>query len=137
MGIFNIFGKKDSGAELTKNSPYKISTSWVPYRIYANKNSSATLVVRIKNMTKEVLLTSVVAELPKQLGFESMALSRQREMRVGDLPPDEEREIKFEVFGGSTSDPGEYTLDLTAIAHYRDYGHVINAVKKKVTLSVV
>ena len=38
---------------------------------------------------------------------------------------------------GIKTDPGEYTVTLTAMAHYRDYGHVINAVKKRTTLSVV
>jgi uncharacterized membrane protein len=137
MGIFNIFGKKDAGTELMRTLPFKVSTEWVPYKLYAKRPSSSSLRVRIRNATKEVLLTSVVAELPKQLAFEAMGLSKEREMRVGELAPDEEKEVRFDVYSGMSSDPGEYTLNLTAIAHYRDYGHVINAVKKKVTISVV
>ena len=137
MGIFNIFGKKDASSELTKSSPYRLSTEWVPYKLYSSRKSSAMLVVKIRNMTNEVLLTSVVAELPNQLGFDAVSLSKERENRIGDLAPNEEQEVKFEVFSGMNSDSGEYTLNLTAIAHYRDYGHVINAVKKRVTIDVV
>ncbi len=137
MGIFNLFGKKDVSSELTKSSPFKISTEWVPYKLYASRKSSSTLIVRIKNMTNETLLTSVVAELPKQLGFEQVALTKERELRLGELPSEEERELKFEVFSTMNADPGEYTLNLTAIAHYRDYGHVLNAVKKRVIVEVV
>ena len=137
MGIFNIFGKKDVGSELTKSSPYRLATEWIPYKLYASKKSSSSLVVRLKNMTNEILLTSVVAELPKQLGFEAMGLSRERELRVGELNPGEEKEFKFEVFSTLNTDPGDYTLNLTAMAHYRDYGHVLNAVKKRVTVEVV
>ena len=109
----------------------------MPYKLYANRSSSASLMVKIKNMTGEVLLTSVVAELPSQLGFDEVGVSKQREIRVGEIAPHDEKEVRFEVFGSVTSDPGEYTILLTAIAHYRDYGHVINAVKKRSTLSVV
>jgi uncharacterized membrane protein len=137
MGIFNIFGKKDSGEELMRPLPFKITTEWVPYRLYAKKSSSSSLRVRVRNATKEILLTSVVAELPKQLAFESMGLTKEREMRLGELAPNEEKDVRFEVFSGMNSDPGEYTLNLTAISHYRDYGHVINAVKKRVTISMV
>ncbi len=137
MGIFNIFGKRDVTEELTKNAPFKLATEWVPYRLYSGKKSSSLLVVRLKNMTKEPLLTSVVAELPKQLGFDTMHLSGEQERRLGDLAPGEEKELKFEVYPTANADVGEYTVNLTAIAHYRDYGHVLNAVKKRVTVDVV
>lgn len=137
MGIFNLFGKKDVGSEITKSSPYRLSTEWIPYKLYSSKKSSSVLVIKLKNMTQEVLLTSVVAELPKQLGFDAVGLSKERELRIGDVAPDEEKEVKFEVFSGMNSDPGEYTINLTAMAHYRDYGHILNAVKKRVTIEVV
>ena len=137
MGIFNLFGKKDVVTDLTKQSPFKLATEWIPYRLYANRKSNSMLIVRVKNMTQEVLLTSVVAELPKQLGFGAVALTKEQEMRLGEVAPDEEKEVRFDVYSTLNSDPGEYTLNLTAIAHYRDYGHVINAVKKRVTVEVV
>lgn len=137
MGIFNLFGKRDVSEELTKGLPYKIATEWVPYRLYSNRSSSCTLHVRIRNVSKEVLLTSVVAELPNNLAFEPMGISKEREVRVGELMPNEERDVKIEVHSNLNSDPGEYTLNLTAIAHYRNYGSILNAMKKRVTVSVV
>ncbi len=136
MGFFDLFGKKDV-SELTTNSPFRLTTAWVPYTLYANRKGSITLNVRVKNITPEPLLTSFVVELPQNLGFDSLQVSRQREVRLGDMGPNEEREIGVEVFGGLKSEPGDYTVSLTAIAHYRDYGHVINAVKKRTSLKVV
>jgi hypothetical protein len=78
-----------------------------------------------------------VAELPNRLGFDDMIMTRQREMRVGEMQPGEEKEVRFDIHGGVGSDSGEYTLNLTAIAHYRDYGHVLNAVRKNVKIEVV
>ena len=137
MGIFNIFGKKDVSSALISNTPYRISTEWVPYKLYANRQNSVSLMVKVKNLTGEILLTSVVAELPKQLGFDEMRVAKERELRLGKMAPNEEKEIRFEVFSGITSDPGDYTVTVTTIAHYMDYGHVINAVKKRTTVSVV
>jgi hypothetical protein len=137
MGIFDIFGKKDSSKDITGGSPFLISTELVPYRLYARRNSSATLLVRVKNQTKDIILTSVVAELPQRLGFDEMVLARQKEVRVGELPANEEKEVRFNIYGNVGSEVGEYTLRLTTIAHYRDYSHVLNAVKKQVQISVV
>ena len=137
MGIFNIFGKRDVTEELIKSSPFKLATEWVPYRLYSGKKSSSMLVIRLKNMTREPLLTSVVAELPKQLGFDTMHLASEQERRLGEVAPGEEKELRFDVYPTQSADVGEYTVNLTAIAHYRDYGHVLNAVKKRVTIDVV
>ncbi|MEM3827509.1 MAG: hypothetical protein QXR58_02830, partial [Candidatus Micrarchaeaceae archaeon] len=66
-----------------------------------------------------------------------MGLSKQKEIRVGNMEPGEEKELKVELFGGLNTDKGNYTLSLTAIMHYRDYGHVINAVKKHMMINAV
>jgi uncharacterized membrane protein len=137
MGIFNIFGKRDVSTDIAKNSPYRISTELVPYRLYSHRTGGASLFVKVRNMTNEVLLTSIVAELPQQLGFDEIGVSKQREVHVGELAPDEEREVRMDIFNNLNAETGEYTLTLTAIAHYRDYAHVLNAVKKRTTLSVV
>jgi len=137
MAIFNIFGKKDSSSDLMKGLPYKLSYEWVPYKLYSDRKSSSSLFLKIRNLTKEVLLTSVVVELPKQLSFDEIGVSKERELRLGDLQPEEEKEVRIDVFNGMNADPGDYTVLLTAIAHYRDYGHVINALKKRTTISVV
>jgi uncharacterized membrane protein len=95
------------------------------------------MTVKMTNITKEILLSSVVVEAPGQLGFDEMNLSKQREVRIGELQPNEAREIRISVYSSMKSDPGEYTLTLTAIAHYRDYGHVLNMVKKRVAVDIV
>jgi uncharacterized membrane protein len=137
LGILNIFGKKDATNDITKGPPFSVATELFPYRLQAKKSSSATLIIKVRNITKEILLTSIVAEVPGQLGFDEMNLSKQREVRVGELQPDETKEIKLGLYSSLKSDPGEYTLTLTAIAHYRDYGHVLNAVKKRIAIEII
>jgi len=137
MAIFNIFGKKDVSADITKNIPYRLVTEWTPYKMFSGRKSSVLLKVKLKNLTNEVLLTSLVVELPNKLSFDEIGMSKQREVRVGELAPEEEKEIGLNVYNGTDADPGEYTVSLAAIAHYRDYGHIINAIKKRTTVQVV
>jgi hypothetical protein len=137
MSIFNIFGKKDVGSELMKNPPYRIVTEVVPYRLESNKKSSVTLFVKLANLTSEEVLTSLVIETPAHLGFDEMGISKQKEIRIGTMGPKKEKELKVDIFGGLNTDKGSYTISLTAIMHYRDYGHVINAVKKRMVINAV
>ncbi len=137
MALFNIFGKRDVSKDIGKRSPFMVATEWMPYKLYAGKKSSSNLSIKVRNLTKEVLLTSLVVELPPKLGFDGMGLSKEREIRLGEIAPGEEKEAGIGVYNGLDADSGEYTLMLTAIAHYRDYGHVINAVRKRVDVEVV
>ena len=132
-----MFGKKDAANEISKGPPFSVATELFPYKLQAKKSNSAVMTVKITNITKEILLTSVVAEVPSQLGFDEMNLSKQREIRVGELQPSELKEVRIPIYSSLKSDPGDYTLTLTTIAHYRDYGHVLNMVKKSVEVEIV
>ncbi len=136
MALFDLFGKRDSSKDLTKRVPYVVSTEFMPYRLYTGKKSTTTMSIRLKNATNDVLLTSLVVELPNKIGFEEIGLAKEREIRLGELAPSEEKELSFSLRNSIDADKGEYTLSVTAIAHYRDYGHVMNAVKKHVVLKV-
>lgn len=137
MALFNIFGKRDVSKDITKKAPYVIATEFIPYRLYSGKKSSTTLYVKLRNATNEVLLTSLVVELPNKIGFDEPAIAKERETRIGEMVPGLEKNVAFNLRNSLDADKGEYTLTVTAIAHYRDYGHVMNAIKKRVPLQVV
>ena len=137
MKLFNLFGKKNVSDELSKAAPYRIITEFVPYKLYANRKSVSSLIIRLRNNTSEPLMTSLVIEVPKQLSMDEMGLLKSKEIRVGDIAPNEDKELKADIFGGTGTDKGEYTISVTAFAHYRDYGHVLNAMKKRTSIEVV
>lgn len=137
MKILNLFGKKNVSDEISKQAPYRLITELIPYKLYANRKSSVMLMVKLRNMTSEPLMSSIVVELPKGLSFDEMGLTLQKELRIGELAANEEKEARFDVYSGPGTDKGEYTLTLTAFAHYRDYGHVLNAMRKRATVEVV
>ncbi|MDE1850304.1 MAG: hypothetical protein KGH54_00730 [Candidatus Micrarchaeota archaeon] len=137
MKFPNLFGKKDVIGEVTKQSPFRILTEFVPYKLYADRKSSATLSIKLKNLTTEPLMSSIVVKLPKQLSFDQMGMNQEKEIRLGDLAANDEKEARVDVYGGPSVEKGDYTMSITAFAHYRDYAHVLNAVSKKSSIEVV
>lgn len=137
MGIFDLFGKKDVGTDLRKQLPYNITTQFVPYKLKANTRGSTTLVVNLKNMTESPVTSSVVVEVPERISLDSTGMSKEKEVRLGTLGPSESKEAKVEIFSSAGTDKGEYTLTITAFIHYRDYAHVLNAMKKRTILEAV
>jgi hypothetical protein len=137
MKILDLFGKKDSASEIGRTLPYRVASEFVPYKLYANRKSSTLLMMRLKNLTNEAVLSSIVVEVPKGLSVDEVGLSAAKEVRIGTLGPGEEKDTRVEIHGDVGTDKGEYTLSITAFIHYRDYGHVLNAMKKKAVLEVI
>lgn len=137
MKILDLFGKKDVTQEVGRSLPYRIYAEFVPFKLYANRKSSALLLLKLKNLTTEPVLGSVVVSVPKGLSLDETGLSAEKELRLGTLAPGEEKEARADIHGDSGTDRGDYTLNITAFIHYRDYGHVLNAVRKKAILEVV
>lgn len=137
MKLLDLFGKRDVGEELVKKVPYALKLSFHPYRLSANKMESVMLIIQLKNLKEEPLLTSIVVKLPKNLGFDQTALSNTREIRLGDMKPGEERTVRVDVWGNPRTDAGEYPIEVTAVCHYRNYSYVLNAEKKEIVLRVV
>ena len=137
MGIFDLFGKKDVATDLRKQMPYNITTEFVPYKLKANNRGSATLIVGLKNVTQEPVTSSVVVEVPERISLDTTGIAREKEVRLGTLAPNESKEAKVDIFSSAGTDKGEYTITITAFIHYRDYGHVLNAMKKRAVVEAV
>jgi hypothetical protein len=137
MGILDIFGKKEVADELSGKVPFMIRTEFTPYRLKSKERSTVSFNINLKNLTGEPVMSSVVVELPRQLSFDSIGASKQKEVRLGTMAKDEEKSTSIDIFSGTGTDSGTYTITLTAFIHYRDYAHVINEVRKRVVLEVV
>ena len=133
---FNIFEKKDQDLS-GKNVPYIISTEMSPYRLYANKPNSLILFVKIKNLTKDPLLTSLEIKLPNKLGLNENTLLKEKKLQIGEIEPRKEKEAKIEIFGNINTDIGEYSVNLSVISHFRDYQHVLNRITKPLSVKVI
>jgi uncharacterized membrane protein len=136
MGILdnlkNIFGKKEESS-----IPFSVRAHFVPIRLDAYKNNSATLFITVKNLKNEQLLTSIDISCDKQLGLDQSGITKRKEIRLGFLKENEEREIKVPIYSSVTTPPGEYEITVTVIAHYRTYEYVNNSVKISQYLRVV
>ncbi len=137
MKILDLFGKKDVTQEVGKTLPYRVYAEFIPFKLYANRKSSSMLLLKVKNLTTEPVLGSVVVSVPKGISLDETGLSAEKELKLGTLSANEEKEARAYIYGDSGTDKGDYTLSITAFIHYRDYGHVLNAVRKKAILEVV
>ncbi len=134
MGLLDIFGKKKVYAALGGRFPYSIRTEFVPYRLRSVERSSTTLYIRLKNLTEEAVMGSVVVSVPRQLSVDATGLSKEREIRLGMLAAGEERESRAEIYGDVRTEKGEYTVTVTSFVHYRDYAHILNSMRKRTVL---
>jgi uncharacterized membrane protein len=137
MGFLDLFGKRDVSAELTRKVPYALTMQFHPYRLSANRNDSVMLKVGIENLSTEPFLTSIVVKVPKKLGLDQTGLQQVREIRLGELTKDESKTVSVEIYGSTKTDEGEYPIEVTAMAHYRNYAYVLNSEKKKASLRAV
>lgn len=137
MGLFDRFGKRNVATDLERQLPYAMKTEFVPYKLKANGRSSSSLLVSVKNLTREPVMGSVIVEVPQKLNLDEIGMSKQKEVRIGLLAPNEEKRTAIDIYSGPATDKGDYTLSITAFVHYRDYGHVLNSMRKRVTISAL
>ncbi len=133
MGLFELFGKKP----IITNTIYSLRTEIHPFRLNAHKNDGADLIIHLTNNLDKELLTSVVVEVQKPLATDQTGLTQQREVRVGLLQPNETKTLSIPVWSTQRTEPGTYKIKVFAVSHYRDYGHILNEVRKTIDLRVV
>ncbi|HUB92477.1 MAG TPA: hypothetical protein VL945_00805 [Candidatus Saccharimonadales bacterium] len=137
MGLLDLFGKKNVADQLSVRFPYTMKTEFVPYKLRSREQSSSTLIVSLKNITGEPVMASVVVNVPKQLSVDQMGLAKEKEVKLGSMAANEEKQAKIDIYGGVGTDKGEYTLTVTSFVHYRDYAHILNSMRKRTVLEAV
>jgi len=133
MGFFDFFGKKPVAGPYI----FDLECSFHPFRLPSHQSDFVVLEVKVRNNSDQEFLTSVVAVLPRELGFEKIGLQQEHESRLGILKPGEERFVKIPVWATPKTPQGLYRVKVFAISHYRDYAHVLNEVKRTLELRVV
>ncbi len=136
MGILDLFGKKDV-SPIAKKVPFDIKTSFNPVRISSHKIDRCDLEIKIKNMTNETVLTSLVIEVGNNLGLDQTGIHRTKEIRVGYLNKGDSYTIIVPIWSNSTTPPGNAPVKINAYVHYRTYSYILNGVKKDSVLRVV
>jgi len=138
MGILEMFGKKDVGKSLVSKMPYGLKLRFRPLRMDTKDKSPVYLVIELENLREEEpLMTSIVVQVPKVFGLDSMGLNTLREIRLGYMKPGEQKQLDIELYPSARAKPGTYPVQVTAFCHYRDYSHILNSVRKRLELRVV
>ncbi|MBI5226420.1 hypothetical protein HY994_04250 [Candidatus Micrarchaeota archaeon] len=132
MGLFDIFSKKQVNA----GTLFDLQCELHPFRLAAYKNDGVDLEISLTNAHDQPLLTSITISVPRVLGMDRTGISHEREIRLGEIAPGASKRFKAGVFSNQKSAPGTYAVDVFASAHYRDYGHVLNQVRKRLVIRV-
>ncbi len=135
MGLLNLFKKSDGGSD--SSLPYMVRTELVPYKLYSNSKSSTMLTVTLKNIAGEELLSSISVAVPKQLSLDETGISKQKEVKLGPIAPNQELNAKFTIYGDVGTEKGNYTINITAFVNHNNYAYVINSLTKKQIVQVV
>ena len=136
MGILDLFGKKDV-SPIAKRVPFDIKTSFNPVRISSHKVDRCDLEIKIKNMTDETVLTSLVVEVGKSLGLDQTGIHKTKEIRVGYLNKGDVYTIIVPIWSNNMTSTGDVPVKVNAYVHYRTYSYILNGVKKENVLRVV
>ncbi len=132
MSFFDIFAKKPTESKTT----YTLRAELHPYRIPANTSDFVDLEISVSNNSTESVLTSILINVPRGLGFEQSAISQKKEMHLGQMEPKTVKQFKLRIYGTIRTQKGMYPVSIYALSHYQDYSHMLNEVKKTVELRV-
>lgn len=134
MGLLEMFGRKPAAEP---KAAYTIATTISPLRLTAHRTEEAEIAVELTNNASEARLTSLIVALPKGISFDQIGLEAAREIRLGELAPSQSRTLNLKVWGGQRTEPGSYTIAITALGHFRKYSYISSKTKKLLVLRVV
>lgn len=135
MGLLDIFKKKNEEPE--GKHPFSVKTSLSPVRITSHKMNSVDLHLKMKNLSKDSTLTSIMIQVPKGLGLDQSGIAKAKEIRIGYLANGEEKDLSIPVWGNVMTEPGDYKISVEIFCHYRTFAYIQNSVKVHVELRAV
>lgn len=136
MGILDLFGKKDVSS-VAKKVPYEVKTSINPIRLSAHKIDRCDLEIKIRNITDETVLSSVVVEVGNGLAMDQTGIHKTKEIRVGYLNKGDEYTVIIPIWSNVMTNPGNIPVKVNVYVHYRTYSYILNGVKKELNIRVV
>lgn len=117
--------------------PYDVKIEFSPLRMRKGDDRPIQMLINVKNIDNEDNLTSVVIEIPKEMGFDKIGTVSRKEIRIGTLKSKEDKNFTIELYPNHRSEVGTYDVSVIANKHYRGYSHIINNSQKNISLRIV
>lgn len=150
MGFLDsLLGKEKDDASASKDAPeytpkvtaipFKVSMSFSPLRMTANKSNSVIMLVKVTNLTNDSQMVSVDALLPRGrlIGFDPTCINKHTEKKIGTMTPGETKEVSIPVWGNNQTPSGVCPIGVRVYAHYQTYEKVLSYVKHRTSLRIV
>ncbi len=117
--------------------PYDLKVEFSPLRLKKGDERPVEMRVKVRNLDSEENLTSVVVEIPKTVGFDRTGFVNRKEIRIGKMLPNEEKDFKVDLYSHTKTEQGSYRIRIIANKHYRGYSHILSNAVKEATLRIV
>jgi uncharacterized membrane protein len=117
--------------------PYDVKIEFSPLRMKKGDDRPTQMLINVKNLEKEENLTSVVIEIPREIGFDKTGAVSRKEIRIGTLKANDNKNFTIELYSNHRAEPGTYDVKVKANKHYRGYSHIINTAEKNISLRIV
>lgn len=118
-------------------TPYDVKIEFSPLRMKKGDEKPTQMLINVRNMEKDENLTSVVIEIPREMGFDRTGAVNRKEIRIGTLKQNEQKDFSIELFPNYRAEPGTYEVTVKANKHYRGYSHIIDTAQKSISLRIV
>jgi len=133
MGILeSLFGKKE-----TITGPFKVKTTFHPYRLKSKTNDNIDMHLELTNNDEHKNKVSLKINVDRGIGIDSTMIKKTIVKKLGEMKPNEKKEIIIKIHSSSSTKAGEHKIGIVVYSHFRDYAHILNAMKKIVSLRVV
>ncbi len=138
MGFFDsIKGILPTTEQKKSAVPFVLTTNFTPFRLTAKKNDSVELFIDVDSIYGADTLASVSVAVPRGLGMDSTLLNREKTFKLDNIKNGESKRVIAQIFSSTSTQPGTYKIRVEAFAHFRDYRHVENSIKKIIEIRVV
>ncbi len=117
--------------------PYDVKIEFSPLRMKKGDERPTQMLINVKNIDKEENLTSVVIEIPREMGFDKTGAVSRKEIRIGTLKPKDQKEFTIELYSNHRAEQGAYDIKVKANKHYRGYSHILDSAEKNIVLRIV
>ena len=92
-----------------------LGTKCSPIRISISNKDVMSVYVTVKNSSDSSRLISLEMRLPGELGMDPSGISHSKSARLGEIPPGESKEVRFDVHPTHKTIPGETKPSLTIV----------------------
>ncbi len=115
----------------------QVTSDVFPFRVSMKSKDSWELILNITNRGTKAKKLSLEIDLPEQVTFSKVGLTKQYEKRYDNFKPGDTIRIKEPIYLSSHCETGNYSGYVKIAEHFGDYGYEMQNRKREVLFRIV